>query len=184
MLKYWVLLMIQTHCSLISINGYDRSRTCVSRVKSPVHSRFATYPDVSYRIRTCIGGLEVPCPFLWTNETQRPSDLNRYSRIQSPACSPLHQTASAQMDSNHPGWFCRPLWSPDPAHKDGQCSSWTNSCGFSVRRCYRVSLLSFFAGLLRRFKNRTQKIAWLKVMVPLAGIAVCVPQPGGLDSNQ
>ena len=30
---------------------------------------------------------EVLCPFLWTNETQRPSDLNRYSRIQSPACS-------------------------------------------------------------------------------------------------
>ena len=30
-------------------NGYDRSRTCVSRVKSPVHSRFATYPDVSCR---------------------------------------------------------------------------------------------------------------------------------------
>ena len=44
-------------------NGYDRSRTCVSRVKSPVHSRFATYPDVSYRARTCIGGLEIPCPF-------------------------------------------------------------------------------------------------------------------------
>ena len=64
--------------------------SCVSRVKSPVHSRFATYPDVSYRTRTCIGGLEVPCPFHWTNETQRPSDLNRYSRIQSPACSPLH----------------------------------------------------------------------------------------------
>ena len=165
-------------------NGYDRSRTCVSRVKSPVHSRFATYPDVSYRTRTCIGGLEVPCPFLWTNETQRPSGSNRYSRIQSPECSPLHQAASAQMDSNHPGWFCRSLWPPDPAHEDGQCSSWTNSCGFSVRRYYRVSLLSFFVGLLRRLKNRTRKIAWLKVMVPLAGIAVCVPQPGGLDSNQ
>ena len=25
------------------------SHSCVSRVKSPVHSRFATYPDVSYR---------------------------------------------------------------------------------------------------------------------------------------
>ena len=37
-------------------NGYDRmsknyaSHSCVSRVKSPVHSRFATYPDVSCRI--------------------------------------------------------------------------------------------------------------------------------------
>ena len=29
----------------IKKDGYDRSRTCVSRVKSPVHSRFATYPD-------------------------------------------------------------------------------------------------------------------------------------------
>ena len=47
-------------------NGYDRmsknyaSHSCVSRVKSPVHSRFATYPDVSYRTRTCIGGQKSP----------------------------------------------------------------------------------------------------------------------------
>ena len=40
------------------------SHSCVSRVKSPVHSRFATYPDVSCRIWTHIRGLEVPCPFL------------------------------------------------------------------------------------------------------------------------
>ena len=51
-----------------------------------MHSRFATYPDVSYRTRTCIGGLEVPCPFHWTNETQRPSESNRYCRSQNPAC--------------------------------------------------------------------------------------------------
>ena len=33
----------------IKKDGYNRSRTCVSRVKSLVHSRFATYPDISYR---------------------------------------------------------------------------------------------------------------------------------------
>ena len=168
----------------IKKDGYDRSRTCVSRVKSPVHSRFATYPDASYRTRTCIGGLEVPCPVLLDEWDAAVIGFEPIAQDPKSWVMPLHQTASAQMDSNHPGWFCRPLWSPDPAHEDGQCSSWTNSCGFSVRRYYRVSLLSFFAGLLRRFKNRTRKIAWLKVMVPLAGIAVCVPQPGGLDSNQ
>ena len=50
--------------ALTSINGHDRTRTCISRVKSPLHNRFATYPDVSYRIRTRIGGLEVLCPLL------------------------------------------------------------------------------------------------------------------------
>ena len=92
-------------------------RTCLERIKSPSHDRFATCPYVSYRTRTCIGGLEILCPFHWTNETKRPSESNRYLRIQGPACCPLHQPASAQMDLNHPKWFCRPFLPPGPAHK-------------------------------------------------------------------
>ena len=72
------------------------------------------------------------------------------------------QTASAQMDSNHPGWFCRPLWPPDPAHEDGQCSSWTNSCGFSVRRYYRVSLLSFFCRITPTIEKQDTKNSMIK----------------------
>ena len=47
------------------------SHSCVSRVKSPVHSRFATYPDVSYRTRTCIGGLDQKSPVLSIERMRR-----------------------------------------------------------------------------------------------------------------
>lgn len=47
-------LMVRSHPVLIPlayggkyVSGYDRGRTCVSRVKSPVHNRFATYPYYS-----------------------------------------------------------------------------------------------------------------------------------------
>ena len=38
-------------------------RFCVLRFKRPMHYRYTTIPEASYRIRTRIGGLEILCPF-------------------------------------------------------------------------------------------------------------------------
>ena len=147
----------------IKKDGYDRSRTCVSRVKSPVHSRFATYPDVSYRARTCIGGLEIPCPFHWTNETQRPSDLNRYSRIQSPACS-----NSSEADVLHTDRKCTDGF--EPSRMVLQTTLTTRSCArrwtvFELNELLRIfspplppsQLTVLFCRITPTIENRTRK---------------------------
>ena len=105
---------------------------------------------------------EVPCPVLLDEWDAAAIGFEPISQDSKSWVMPLHQTASAQMDSNHPGWFCRPLWPPDPAHEDGQCSSWTNSCGFSVRRYYRVSLLSFFCRITPTIEKQDTKNSMIK----------------------
>ena len=126
---------------------------------------------------------EVPCPFHWTNETQRPSDLNRYSRIQSPAWCHYTRPQVHRWIRTIPDGFAD--------HSDHQILR-TKMDSVRVERtpadfqsaATTESAYCLFCQITPTIKNRTRKIAWLKVMVPLAGIAVCVPQPGGLDSNQ
>ena len=166
------------------------SHSCVSRVKSPVHSRFATYPDVSCRIWTRIRGLGIPCPVL----------LDEWD-VAAIGLEPIFQDPKSCVLQQQRSWcithrpqvhrWIRTIPDGFADHSDHQILRTKMDSVRAPRTpadfqsaATTESAYCPFCRITPTSENRTRKIAWLKVMVPLAGIAVCVPQPGGLDSNQ